>query len=164
MDSPYGESACVCVWSSLAADWASTGYGCQSCLWSAEQGKRNFPCLRSRLRVWSRELGLAVPSLKILHSYFIIWGSYLLSVAESGPTALTNEKYWKDSSPTALAYDRALPRGDMLNVAAVAQPGQEGRIYHAKTEAASLNAVLSFSYRVLASHVWFMTRTCWRQN
>ena len=46
------------------------GYGCQSCSWSAEQGKRNFPCPRSRLRVWSRELGSAVPSrvyLLILH-------------------------------------------------------------------------------------------------
>ena len=29
---------CVCVWSSLSSDWASTGYGCQSCLRSAEQG------------------------------------------------------------------------------------------------------------------------------
>ena len=25
---------CVCVWSSLSADWALTGFGCQSCLWS----------------------------------------------------------------------------------------------------------------------------------
>ena len=58
----YRGTVCVCVWSSLSADWASTGYGCQSCLWSAEQGKRNFPCPRSRLRVWSRELGSAVPS------------------------------------------------------------------------------------------------------
>ena len=54
---------CVCVWSSLSADWASTGYGCQSCLWSAEQGKRGFLCPRSRLRVCYRELGSAVPSL-----------------------------------------------------------------------------------------------------
>ena len=53
---------CECVWSSLSADWASTGYGCQSCLWSAEQGKQNFPCPRSRLRFWSRELGSAVLS------------------------------------------------------------------------------------------------------
>ena len=52
----------VCVWSSLSADWASNWYGWQSCLWSAGQGKRNFPCPRSRLRVWSRELGSAVPS------------------------------------------------------------------------------------------------------
>ena len=28
---------CVCVWSSRSADWASTGYGCQSCSWSADQ-------------------------------------------------------------------------------------------------------------------------------
>ena len=60
-----------CEWSSISADWASTGYGCQSYLWSAEQGKRNFPCPRSHLRVWSRELGSAVPSrvsLLIPHS------------------------------------------------------------------------------------------------
>ena len=45
------EGMCVCVWSSLSADWASTGYGCQSYLWSAEQGKWNFlfPVL---LRAW----------------------------------------------------------------------------------------------------------------
>ena len=34
----------------------------QSCLWSAEQGKMHFPCPRSRLRIWSRETGSAVPS------------------------------------------------------------------------------------------------------
>ena len=45
-----------------SADWASIRYGCQSFSWSAEKGKRNFPCSRSRLRIWSRELGSAVPS------------------------------------------------------------------------------------------------------
>ena len=37
----------------------------------AKQGKWNFACPRSRQRVWSRELGLAVPSrvsLLILHT------------------------------------------------------------------------------------------------
>ena len=53
---------CVCVWSSLSAYWASIWYGCQSCLWAAEQGKRAFTCPRSRPSVWSRELGSAVPS------------------------------------------------------------------------------------------------------
>ena len=38
------------------------GKVCQSCLWSAEQGNIHFPCPRSRLRIWSRETGLAVPS------------------------------------------------------------------------------------------------------
>ena len=77
-------SMCVCVWSSLSADWALTWYGCQSCSWSAEQGKYYFLCPRSRLRVWSRELGLAVPSrvsLLILHTQ-----------AESGA-------YLRDSTP-----------------------------------------------------------------
>ena len=36
--------------------------GCQSCSWSAEQGKLIFPRPRSRLRIWSRETGSAVPS------------------------------------------------------------------------------------------------------
>ena len=55
-------TVCVCVWLSLSAHWASTRYGCQSCLWSAQQGKRDFLCPRSRLRVWSCNLGSAVPS------------------------------------------------------------------------------------------------------
>ena len=40
------------------------------CSWSAEQGKRIFPCPRSRLKIWSRETGSAVSSrvsLFILH-------------------------------------------------------------------------------------------------
>ena len=36
--------------------------GCQSCSWSAEQRKLVSPCPRSRLRTWSRETVLAVPS------------------------------------------------------------------------------------------------------
>ena len=31
------------VWSSHIAEYGSTGYGCQSCSWSAEQGKLIFP-------------------------------------------------------------------------------------------------------------------------
>ena len=33
---------CMYVWSSRIAEYGSTGYGCQSCSWSAEQGK-NIP-------------------------------------------------------------------------------------------------------------------------
>ena len=40
----------------------STGYGSQSFSWPAEQGKRIFPCLRLRLKNWSREMGSAVLS------------------------------------------------------------------------------------------------------
>ena len=40
----------------------STGYGYQSCAWSAEQAKLIFPCSRSRLTILSRETGSAVPS------------------------------------------------------------------------------------------------------
>ena len=35
---------------------------CQSCSWSAEQGKTTFSCPRSCLRIWSRDMGSAVPS------------------------------------------------------------------------------------------------------
>ena len=38
------------------------GKGCQSCSWSAEQGKLIFPCPRACLRIWSRETSSAVPS------------------------------------------------------------------------------------------------------
>ena len=60
------------VWSSLAAEYGSTGYGYQFCSRSAEQGKWIFPCLRTRLRIWSRETGSVVPSrvsLLILHAH-----------------------------------------------------------------------------------------------
>ena len=50
------------VWSHIQQEYGSTGYGCQSCSWSAEQRKNIFPCPRSRLRIWSRETGSAVPS------------------------------------------------------------------------------------------------------
>ena len=50
------------VWSSHIAEYGSTGIGCQSCTWSAEQGRNIFPCPRSRLRIWCRETGSAVPS------------------------------------------------------------------------------------------------------
>ena len=50
------------VWSSHIVEYESTGRGCQSCSWSAEQGKLTFRCPRSRLRIWSRDTGSAVPS------------------------------------------------------------------------------------------------------
>ena len=63
---------CMYVWSShIIAEYGSTGLGCQSCSWSAQQGKLIFPCPRMRLKVWSRETGSAVPSrvsLLILHT------------------------------------------------------------------------------------------------
>ena len=51
----------VCSALILSAEYGSTGYACQSCWWSVEQGKMFFPCPRSRLRMWSREIGSAVP-------------------------------------------------------------------------------------------------------
>ena len=59
------------VWSSHIAEYGSTGESCESCSWSAKQGKLIFPCPRTCLRIWSRETGSAVPSrvsLLILHT------------------------------------------------------------------------------------------------
>ena len=53
---------CMYVWSSHIAEYGSTGKGCQSCSWSAEQKKIISPCPRACLRIWSREMGSAVPS------------------------------------------------------------------------------------------------------
>ena len=50
------------MWSSHTAEYGSTGYGCQSCSWSAEHGKLIFPCPVRALRIWSRETGSAVSS------------------------------------------------------------------------------------------------------
>ena len=54
----------VCVCRTMFVCMAlATGQGCQSCSWSAvEQGKCIIRCPRSRLRIWSRETGSAVPS------------------------------------------------------------------------------------------------------
>ena len=63
--------ACIYIWSSHIAEYGSTGKGCQSCSWSAEQGKWIFSCPLTCLRIWSRETGSAVPSrisLLILHT------------------------------------------------------------------------------------------------
>ena len=46
----------------MKQEYGSTRQGCQSCSWSAEQGKSIFSCARSRLRIWSRQTGSAVPS------------------------------------------------------------------------------------------------------
>ena len=40
----------------------STGYGCQSCSWSAEQGNKEKLCSRSRVRILSLETRSAVPT------------------------------------------------------------------------------------------------------
>ena len=40
----------VCMVSTFS-EYGSTGYGCQSCLWSAEHEKLTFPCLGSSLRI-----------------------------------------------------------------------------------------------------------------
>ena len=53
---------CMYVWSALPTEYESTGYGCQSCSWSAEQDKVFFPCPRLHLIIRSRETGSAVPS------------------------------------------------------------------------------------------------------
>ena len=55
------EYVCMYVWSHIQQEYGSTGQGCRSFSWSAEQGKIIFPCPHSRLRIWSRKTGSAVP-------------------------------------------------------------------------------------------------------
>ena len=59
---PHTHTAGKDVWSALPAEYVSTGYGCHSRSWSAEQGECFFTCPRLRLRISSCETGLAVPS------------------------------------------------------------------------------------------------------
>ena len=47
---------------SKGQDQPRVSWGCQSCSWSAEEGKWFFTCPYSRQRIWSRERGSAVPS------------------------------------------------------------------------------------------------------
>ena len=51
-------------WSSLIAEYGSTtGQGCLSCSWSAEQGNKiNIPLSPFAPEIWSRETDSAVPS------------------------------------------------------------------------------------------------------
>ena len=57
-----GRPAFVYIGSVHSAEYGSTGYGCQSFSWSAEQENIIFPCLRSWRRFCSCETGSAVPS------------------------------------------------------------------------------------------------------
>ena len=70
---------CMYVLPALSAEYGLTGYGCQSCSSSTEQRKRVLPCCRMRLRIWSPDLGSAVPSRVsplILHTYYAEPGDY----------------------------------------------------------------------------------------
>ena len=60
---PRSDGGTTCwhvLWSSHIAEYGSTGYGCQSCSWSAEQGNEYSP-VRACLRIWYRKTGSAVP-------------------------------------------------------------------------------------------------------
>ena len=63
------------VSSAFSAEYGSTGCGCQSCSWSAEQGTFFFSPLspRSRFRIWSREPCSTLPfrvNPPMLHAQF----------------------------------------------------------------------------------------------
>ena len=60
----------ICMVTHIARVWIDR-VRLQSCSWPAEQGKLIFLCPRSRLRIWSRGTGSAVPfrvSLLVLHT------------------------------------------------------------------------------------------------
>ena len=59
----YGHNLLLVLYNSRV--WINRVKCCQSCWWSAEQGKCNFLCPRSPLRIWSQETGFAVPSLSL---------------------------------------------------------------------------------------------------
>ena len=52
----------VCMVTHIARAWINRVRLPILCSWSAEPGKITFPCPRSRLRIWSRDTGSAVPS------------------------------------------------------------------------------------------------------
>ena len=84
----------------LLAGWASNGYGYQSCLWPAGQGKCNIPCSRSRLRIWSRGTGSTVPSWVsplILHTQA---ESDWLMVLTPGSFPFSRFPRWRPSIPS----------------------------------------------------------------
>ena len=58
----HTEMTVMYVWPELSARYGSTGYCCESCPWSASQGKLCFLCSCWRVRIWSHETGSAVPS------------------------------------------------------------------------------------------------------
>ena len=95
------------------------GKGCQSCSWSAEQGKLIFPYPRSSLRIWSRETSLAVPSrvsllISILGLILVHTGFLPISAAAS--IYLFKPPYVIGSVPSLLSHAiiayrwRSLPR------------------------------------------------------
>ena len=53
---------CMCVWSELSTEYEITGYCCQFYSWSAEHGNMNISLSRSRLNIWSHEMGSVVLS------------------------------------------------------------------------------------------------------
>ena len=59
---PHYTIRCMYIWPVLSAEYGPTGYGCHSCSWSVKQGMLFFHCPRSRLTIWSRETGSAIPS------------------------------------------------------------------------------------------------------
>ena len=86
--------------------------------WSAEQGKCIFPCPRLRLRIWSREMGSAVPSrvcLLILRTQSEYGFTGLLPISAVTPIYLFKPPYVIGSVPSlsdhAIAYRwRSPPR------------------------------------------------------
>ena len=62
----------VCMVTYIARVWINR-VRLTTCSWSAEQGKRIFSCPRSRLIIWSRQTGSAVPSrVSLLISILIL--------------------------------------------------------------------------------------------
>ena len=99
----------------MSQEYGSTREGCQSYAWSAEQGKLIFHyCSRSRLRIWSRETGSALPSrISLLISILRLRGSS--RVPRRRPFIYFKPPYAIGSVPSLLGHAitsrwRSLPR------------------------------------------------------
>ena len=97
------------------AEYGSAVYGCLFCSWSAEQGRLVFRCPRSRLRIWSRETGSAVPFRACSYYDHTYMHTYILhNQAESGA-------YSRDSS--------RVPRRRLIIYLNRHTPSSQSRVY-----------------------------------
>ena len=68
-------------------------HGWQSCLWSAGQEYEVFPCPRSHLKIWSREVGSAFPSARLFSTLRLNLIGWCLSRVPFLPPAFRDTYY-----------------------------------------------------------------------
>ena len=145
------------------AEYKSTGLGCQSCSWSAEQRKRIFPCPRSRLRIWSRETGSVVPSrvslpISILRLNLVLTYGIPPDFRGGGVHIMPKRVFFHDLSPiyiyvlfnlTSSRWTSSLPSGLWTLRIFPCLPGSRLTIFYRDASSAILqlfNQWLNFTY------------------